>query len=387
MESLTKAQGRGKVLFLTIDFPPVPGGISVYLYNLIRHLPHEKILVLAPRHTEKQSSEDDKFLPILRTRKARRSGIIGKGLLFLDLLQKTLDVTKTEKIEAIWCLHLTSTGLIGLLLRLRRAVPFGVFIFGAEFGKRRALNWLQKIILRKAQKVIVISDFAGKVAVRHGVKMDRITKVTPGVDPSRFRGDINDKKIRHRHNLNGKKIILTISRLAPNKGVDTSIRVVSKMSEIIPDVTYLIGGEGPCQENLNELVGQLNMQDRVIFAGYISDEDLPTYYNTCDVFLLLTREIKEKGSVEGFGMVFLEANACGKPVVGGRAGGTVEAIIDGETGFLVDPTNEGEILEKLIALLTDENLRQKLGAQGRARVEQVFPWEKKAAELWKAVQC
>jgi len=97
-------------------------------------------------------------------------------------------------------------------------------------------------------------------------------------------------------------------------------------------------------------------------------------------------KIKEKGNIEGFGMVFLEANACGKPVVGGRTGGTVEAIVDGKTGFLVNPINEEEISEKLIILLTDDSLKKRFGTQGRERVEREFRWEKKAAELWEALR-
>jgi len=136
---------------------------------------------------------------------------------------------------------------------------------------------------------------------------------------------------------------------------------------------------------LKALAKALNLQDRVIFVGFIPDDDLPRYYELCDVFLLLTREIKERGNVEGFGMVFIEANACGKAVVGGKAGGTPEAIVDGKTGFLVDPLNLSEISERLIQLLANEDLAKRLGDEGRKRAEREFSWPKKSQEFWEAI--
>ncbi|MCK4262075.1 glycosyltransferase, partial [bacterium] len=200
--------------------------------------------------------------------------------------------------------------------------------------------------------------------------------IPPGVDSLRFRPDLDADAVLKKHHLFGRQVILTVSHLVRRKGHANVIRALPRVLEKVPEAIYLIVGRGPEDDNLRKLAQTLGILDRVVFAGFVSNEEIPLYYNVCQVFIMPSYEIKEEGDVEGFGIVFLEANACGKPVIGGRSGGVVDAVVDGETGLLVDPLNTEEISVALVKLLYDESLAERLGQRGRKRVEKELSWEK-----------
>ena len=152
------------------------------------------------------------------------------------------------------------------------------------------------------------------------------------------------------------------------------IRSLPILMERVPDFIYLIVGDGPYRGVLEGVAKELGVSDRVIFTGKVPDEDIPDIHALSDVFVMPSREHLEEDSVEGFGMVFLEANACNKPVIGGRAGGVPEAIEEGVTGLLVDPHSPKEIAEALALLLTDHDFAHRLGTQGRSRVIRECQW-------------
>ena len=144
---------------------------------------------------------------------------------------------------------------------------------------------------------------------------------------------------------------------------------------------YVIVGDGPYRPSLEKLASDLGMGSHVVFAGKVSDEDLPKYYSLCDVFAMPSRERLDSGDVEGFGIVFLEAAAAAKPVVAGRSGGIEDAVIHGATGLLVEPTSVGDVAQALLRLLRDAPLRQELGGQARERVLREFTWDAVAAQV------
>ena len=168
----------------------------------------------------------------------------------------------------------------------------------------------------------------------------------------------------------------TVGNLVARKGHDMVIRALPRVRQTVPDVTYLIIGDGPYRGQLEALAGALGVRDRVIFAGGIPNEELPPIYALSDLFVMPSRDQSEECDVEGFGVVFLEANACAKPVVGGRSGGICEAISDGVTGLLVDPNDPEDIANALVRLLTNSDLATRLGKRGRLRVVRDFSWER-----------
>jgi len=173
--------------------------------------------------------------------------------------------------------------------------------------------------------------------------------------------------------------LLTVARLVPRKGHKAVLEAIRKLLPEIPNLVYLIAGTGPEEEKLRQLTAEWNLHDAVRFSGFVKDEDLPAYYNACDVYVMPNSE--EKGDVEGFGMVFLEANACGKAVVGGRSGGAAEAVIEGKTGRLVDPHNPQELADVLDVLLKNEAVRANMGEQGMLRARSEFNWAARARML------
>lgn len=147
-----------------------------------------------------------------------------------------------------------------------------------------------------------------------------------------------------------------------------------KVCQTIPDLMYLIVGDGPQRRQLESLATDMGVRENVIFAGRVGAEDLPEIYALSDVFVMPSREQLETCDVEGFGLVFLEASACAKPVVGGRGGGIPDALVDGVTGLLVNPHDSEDIASTLTRLLTDSDLAMRLGQQGRLRVVKEFNW-------------
>jgi len=180
-------------------------------------------------------------------------------------------------------------------------------------------------------------------------------------------------QIAEKQRLKQKKVLLTLGRIVERKGVDKVIECLPLVIKKIPNVVYIVVGDGPYRVTIEKMVCNLNLEGHVLFAGYVSDEDKPSYYSACDIFVMPNRELCN-GNVEGFGIVFLEANSYGQPVIGGRSGGTIDAIEDGKSGLLVDPMNKNEIASAIVRLLEDENFAKRLGKMGRERVEKEFGW-------------
>jgi len=183
--------------------------------------------------------------------------------------------------------------------------------------------------------------------------------------------------------LDQARVILTVGRLTPRKGIDTVIRALPSVIERVPNAVYMVVGEGEDRERLEALARETGVEDHVLFEGSVPFSQLPSTYNLCDVFVTPSRSAPP--SVEGFGIVFLEANACGKPVIGARSGGIPDAIVDGETGLLVEPDDEPGLAEALVSLLSNPERCRALGEAGRARVEQACTWDVAHAHLFQAM--
>jgi phosphatidylinositol alpha-1,6-mannosyltransferase len=179
----------------------------------------------------------------------------------------------------------------------------------------------------------------------------------------------------------GDPVLLTVGRLDCRKGHDMVVAALPLLLKEFPALRYVIVGEGPEREKLAELAREKGVAERVLFAGFQPDERLAAYYRACDVFIMHNRALEN--DVEGFGLVFLEANACGKPVVGGRSGGAVEAVVHGVTGFLVEPNDAQGLVQTLRKLLGDSALRREMGMAGRRRAAEEFSNRGQAAKMWR----
>jgi phosphatidylinositol alpha-1,6-mannosyltransferase len=258
-----------------------------------------------------------------------------------------------------------------LLLNVLRSQP----VLGAGYDRIRVE------VLRRVDRFFPVSRYTGGVLEDQGVSPDRITVVPNGVDSDRYRpGD--GAAWRRAHGFVDEPLVLTLCRLVPRKGIDTVLRALPAVARAVPNVHYVVAGNGPDRERLDTIVREVDMYRRVTFLGRV--DDVPACMSAADVFAMPARS--EPPDVEGFGLVFLEANACGRPVVGARAGGVPDAIVPGETGLLVEPDDPEGLAEAIIELLQDPALATRLGKQGRARVEAWCSWDRVADKLLRAMQ-
>jgi phosphatidylinositol alpha-1,6-mannosyltransferase len=270
-----------------------------------------------------------------------------------------------------------------LILKNITGLPYLAYCHGEDIALTAQYKYqphMRNRIYQGADAVVANAEFARKSLLQIGIPESRIVKITPGVDLERFSPRPAREDLINKWNLKGKKIVLTVARLISRKGHDLVLRAMARLTRELPDAVYLIVGRGPEEQRLQKLAAELGIMDSVRFAGHVPEESLPDCYNLCDVFAMLNRE-EANGDLEGFGMVFLEANATGKPVIGGRSGGTADAIAEGQTGFRVDASQLDELTATLRMLLTDTNLRCQLGNAGRNRVQREFQWRDRARKL------
>jgi phosphatidylinositol alpha-1,6-mannosyltransferase len=360
------------LLISSIYFPPQVGGISHLMADVASALGPDRICCLTGVR-----ANDDRVPTDFKPRVYRRSLAFAKSN-YLQALGWGTTITEIMFRERPKIVQLATVGegYLGLWLKRWFGLPFVVYAHGNEI--LAALHndyWLKpKLALKEAACILANSQFTASLVERVGVDSDNIEIVHPGCNVDRFRP--RQSRIELRQRLLGRRynthVILTVGGLVARKGHDIVIRSLPYVRQRIPDITYLIVGEGPYRIELEKLAAAIGVRDRVVFAGEVSDADLPDVYALSEVFAMPSRELLEECVVEGFGIVFLEANACGKPVVGGRSGGIPDAIADGVNGFLVDPTDPKHIADVLIRLVEDRELAARMGAEGRKRVIREF---------------
>lgn len=289
----------------------------------------------------------------------------------------------TRHYDCLHCGDLFPQALNGVALKQIFKLPLLIFCHGDEISQtdqRRYQPRVRDFIYRHADAMIAANQFACDGLVRIGIPTERIHKLTPGVNFERFQPRPKRADLIERYGLQGKKVLLTVARLVPRKGHKIVLQALPKVLSEVRDLKYLIAGEGPEKERLQALAGELGIQQAVVFTGDIPHDQICDFYNLCDVFAMVNR-FEASGDVESFGMVFTEANAVGKPVIGGRSGGAAEAIVQGQTGFLVEPDSAEEVADRLLLLLKNEQLSQRMGAAGLERVRTDFNWTTRAQAL------
>lgn len=360
-----------KTLLITLDFPPRVGGVATYLSKMCEHMDPSKIVVLANR--EKNSflfDEQQKYT--IHRRPLLYSFLWPRWLKTFFIAQK---IIKEEGIEQVIISHVVPMGYVAFMLGL----PFFVIAHGydlhlAESNPWKA-HWLKKI-LKNSQGLIANSNYTKKLFVEGGGEESKITIAYPC---PQFESDHVDEgkknEIIQKLGLQDKKVLLTISRLVERKGVDMVLESLPQLIDKHPQLHYVVVGEGPYREKLELLVKKLVLENHVTFSGTIPKDSLAEYYTLADVFIMPARAINEV-DVEGFGIVYLEANLFGLAVIGGRSGGVSDAVVDGETGLLVDPRSVSDIQGAIDMLLSEPDIAKKYGDQGKARVLSEFSWDK-----------
>ena len=285
----------------------------------------------------------------------------------LKVAVSALKLVKEHGIGVVCIGELVSGAWIGHLLRRMTGAKLVFYVHGEEITTRYATGSFgakRLKTLQGADAIVAVSRFTADTLEKDfGVRRDRIFLIPNGVDTERFTSGPDDGVLRSRYNLGDGPIILCVGRLVPRKGFDQTIRAMPAVLDRVPDARLVIVGEGDQMEELKGIAASLGVAGKVCFTGPVSQEDLVRAYRASALFAMPNRTMPD-GDTEGFGLVFLEANACGRTVVGGRAGGAVDAIVDRETGLLVNGEDVQDIANAIIAILTDVPLRTSLEKGG-----------------------
>ncbi len=377
-------------LLLAFDFPPMGGGIARWMSEVAQRYPPGELVIstgTVPGHSAVDSTMpnvvDRISLPSSRLRTLWGQLRWGRQVLRLD---------GRYGFRFGWCDNIRPSAYPANLLARRRGVPYGVILHGSDlFDLRRNYrrSRLKRLVARRllgaANAVVTNSQWtaglAREVLGELGLErsLSRVRVVPLGTDPARFHPGIDPTGFRRERGLPEGRWIVTVARLELYKGVDVVIRALRLLSQISGELHYAVVGEGSARAELEAIAHAEGVADRVHFLGRVPDHSLPDAYALADVYAGMTRQTERE--VEGFGIALVEAQACAKPVVAGRGGGTADAVRHGETGLLVDPLDPAAVAAAVNELLTDRSRAVALARAGRLAVERYYNWDRVVADL------
>lgn len=368
---------RPRILFVTRNFPPSVGGIETMAMELAQRARDCGVDVFLLHIGQRPCPNPPSGLVAYR----HLPGTHRFGALLISLFAVPYFAFRHRASRVVNMQVVTAPG--SLLARLLLRVPYTVMALGLEMlvpqGRGTALSW-RGMAVRGATLVISISRYTDSLVARFGVPASRRAVLTLGTrvwppipkDPEAAFGPVPA----------GAFICLTLTRLVPRKGVDTALEAIARVLRVRKDILYCVAGSGPDLERLEMKARELGLGEHVRFLGRVPDERLGLLYASADLYMLPSRTVADPPDVEGFGIVFLEAGACGTPSLGGNSGGIPDAIDDGVTGYLVDPLDPGDLADKLLRLMEDRTLLAKLATAARARA-QASTWETVTAGYWR----
>ncbi|MBS1229937.1 MAG: glycosyltransferase [Proteobacteria bacterium] len=378
-----------RCLLVASTFPPINGGSAVVYENLCLHMPPGSIRVLAAKNNYlthgvisgwKEHDASLGFavdrLPYLRPLMLPPPANLVVSLyrlifqdlfLYARILLKAALIVRQQRINVVCVGELVTGSWLGLALRKLFGCGLIIYVHGEEVTTQTAGRLhgnRRRSYLQAADKVISVSSFTCDALTREmGLPSEAIALVPNGVDTDRFSPGAADLQFLAAHGLAGKRLIVSVGRLVPRKGMDMAIRAMPAVLRQVPEARLLIIGDGEYRPELMRIIDEEAMHDQVTLVGKVSDRDLLRYLQACELFVMPNRTMPD-GDTEGFGLVFREANACGKPVVGGRAGGAVEAVVDGQSGLLVDGCQPTEIAAAIVGILSDAELARQMSSFG-----------------------
>jgi phosphatidyl-myo-inositol dimannoside synthase len=362
-------------LLVTNDFPPRVGGIQRTLEALWNALPPERVSVLAPDWPGAADVDRAAAYRILR----EPGEFAWPTPAFARRLRHVIRETESEVV-----LFGDAFPLAALGPRLAATgTPYLVAAHGFDYWLSvvpGAHAMLRRMTSRASRVPVMCSEFIARTvrtAVPRGVP---VSVLHPGADIDAFRPDLPTADLRERYGIDDRPLVVCVSRLVARKGQDVLIRGIVDVRRRVPGATLLIVGAGPSEARLRALAAQAP-EEAIVFAGQVSEADLPRHYAMADVFAMPCRTRLGGLELEGWGNVFIEAAACGKPVVVGDSGGARESLVDGETGVLVDGTDVDGVAAAVARLLADPDRARRMGQAGRERVERDHHWPAIAGRL------
>jgi phosphatidylinositol alpha-1,6-mannosyltransferase len=361
-------------------FPPQVGGISTIMQRVVTDVgPREVVTLTAgsgPAHLDTPEGPARVF----------RSALPFRWPTPLDSVLMLSLIAAIRLRHRIRVLLLASSGeaYVGQLGRRAFGFPYVVFAHGNEVLALQDTEWQRsRTALNGAGAVIANSRYTAQILQDLGVPAERVHVVHPGCDTDQFHAPTGAERAAKRTALgvDDRFVLLTVGNLVERKGHDTVMHAVARLRERIPNILYIVAGTGRHHATLQGLVEDLGIAGCVRFLGRVSNDELPALYGACDAFVMPSRFRESDHDVEGFGIVYVEAGACGCPVIGGRSGGVEDAVLDERTGLLVDSTDVEALAQAIVRLWSDPTLRERLGAAGCERAGAELTWQHFAARV------
>jgi phosphatidyl-myo-inositol dimannoside synthase len=382
-----------KALLLSEIFPPRKGGSGRWFWNTYQRLPRESIVVATAEHSDQEEFDRTHDLRVHRLPLSLRQwGVLTPGELkgYWRAWQGVRRVTTREDVAIVHAGRCLPEGWLAYLLWLWKGTPYLCYAHGEEVNQigggaegvlaSRQLRWMTAVVLRYAEGVIANSQNTARILREQWrVPASRIHVVHPGTDTTWFHPAPRSQVARSRLAWGERPVILTVGRLQRRKGQDHMILAMSEVRRSIPDALYVVVGGGPESQRLADLVRSQNLDNHVRFLGEVGDEVIRECYQQCDLFALPNRQVGT--DIEGFGIVLLEAQACGKPVLAGASGGTAEAIDAPRSGVVVPCECPVQLASAVVELLHAPVRRVAMGDAGRAWVERHFDWSVVARQV------
>jgi len=363
-----------RTLVVTNDFPPRQGGIQTFVAALLARRPPGSVVVLAS--DSPGSAEHDAALPYPVVRQPT-----GMLLPTRATARAAVDLARRHGCDTALFGAAAPLGLIAPALRAAGVGHLVGVTHGHETGWV-ALPGSRQLLQRIAGDLDVLTYISQYTRERLEPALDgrtRLEQLSPGVDVDLFTPEADGAAVRRRHSLGAAPVVVCVSRLVARKGQDVLVSGWPRVLARHPDARLLLVGGGPAEKSLRRAVARLGLERSVVLTGPVAADELPAYYAAGDVFAMPCRTRRAGLDVEGLGMVFLEAAACGRPVVGGTSGGAPEAVRDGVTGHVVEPRSPDAVAARIADLLADPARAAAMGRAGRAWVEQRWSWTTIAA--------
>jgi phosphatidylinositol alpha-1,6-mannosyltransferase len=362
-------------LFITNDFGPRAGGIETFVHGLIERLPRGSVVVYTSAQSDSEKF-DAKWLTDFGVEVIRdRSKIL---LPTPRVIKACQTIVKSRNLTRVAFGAAAPLGIMARAMRSAGAEKIVALTHGHEvwWAKVPPFSFAIKFMSQSIDAITYLGDYTRGEISKAISKSDvnKLVQIAPGIDVDHF-VPTDSSELRAQLGLTDKSVIISVGRLVHRKGQDKLISALPAIRSAVPNVHLVLVGVGPHQKYLENLVAKLNLTDCVTFIGRINYSELPKYICVGDIFAMPSRSRFFGLEVEGLGIVYLEASACGLPVVGGKSGGAPDAVLVGETGVVVDGTDTSEIASACIDLLNNPELCALMGATGRAWIIENWRWE------------
>jgi phosphatidyl-myo-inositol dimannoside synthase len=381
------APRTGRILLLSQILPPLVGGSSRYFWEIARRIPRDDLVVVTDDVTGATEFDTTHDVNVVRMPlQLRDTGFVSpRGLLgYWRLARDIAAVCRKRDVSAIWCGRCVPEGWIGFLVGQMTGLPYYVSAHGEEVTlpdpdaktgvmTSRQHRWMGRQVFGWAAGVFANSENTRRILRSSWDLLDsQIITLTPGVDADFYHPVARSAEVRRGLGWGDRPVVLTVGRLHTRKGHDQMIAGLAAVRRRMPDVLYAVVGDGPERSRLARLAHEHGVADHVRFHGEADERTVLRCYQQCDLFVLPNRQVGSE--IEGFGMVLLEAEACGRPVVAGASGGTAETMRQPDTGVLVDCTDPHLLAEVVADLLADPTRRAAMGRAARVWAADRFGW-------------